>query len=134
MNNFLLADNAGAGAGSSLSFLFIIVIMFAVMYFTMIRPGKKQQTQRQTMLDSMKKGDAVVTIGGLHGLIDTINTADGTVVIDADGILLTFNRSAIREVKSSVGTTQTTADEEVVKPEATVKADEEAVNDDSESK
>lgn len=138
MNNLLLAAAASGSAGN-FSFLFIIIIMFAVMYFTMIRPGKKQQTQRQTMLDSMKKGDAIVTVGGLHGVIDTINAADGTVVIDADGILLTFNRTAIRDVKPGVGVTTAApvapaAEETTVSEEPAVETHEEKTTDDSEDK
>ncbi|WP_225420413.1 preprotein translocase subunit YajC [Lapidilactobacillus bayanensis] len=131
MNNLLLAASTASPAGGSFSFLIIIAIMFAVMYFTMIRPGKKQQNQRQTMLEGMKKGDAVVTIGGLHGVIDTINAADGTVVIDADGILLTFNRTAIRDVKPGVGTTPVapTQEETTVSEEPTVDTHEESADD-----
>lgn len=114
MNNLLLAAAAtGSGAGGSFSFLIIIVIMFAVMYFTMIRPGKKQQNQRQQMLGGMKQGDSIVTIGGLHGVIDTINVDEGTVVVDADGILLTFNRTAIRDVKPGTGVASSTTTEEI---------------------
>lgn len=116
-NLLVLAANsgAGAGAGGSLSFLFIIILMFVVMYFTMIRPGKKQQKARQEMLGNMKKGDHITTIGGLHGVIDTINDAEGTIVIDADGILLTFSRTAIRNVKPAAtkaaeDTTESTED------------------------
>ncbi|WP_309297205.1 preprotein translocase subunit YajC [Lapidilactobacillus luobeiensis] len=103
----------------------MIVLMFVVMYFTMIRPGKKQQNQRQEMLKGMKKGDDVVTIGGLHAKIDSIDDAAGTVVLDADGIYLTFNRSAIRTVtaakaavtpdentEAATETTETTVDKE----------------------
>lgn len=133
MNSLLLAAAAANPTGGSFSFLIIIAIMFAIMYFTMIRPGKKQQNQRQTMLDGMKKGDAVVTIGGLHGVIDTINAADGTVVIDADGILLTFNRTAIRDVKPGVGAAPVAKEETTVTEEPTVDTHEEN-SDDSETK
>jgi preprotein translocase subunit YajC len=44
-----------------------------------------------------------VTIGGLHGVVDTINNADKTVVIDSDGIYLTFNLGAIRNVTPGNG-------------------------------
>lgn len=136
MSNLLLAAASGAGAGGSFSFLIIIVIMFGVMYFTMIRPGKKQQNQRQQMLNGMKKGDAIVTIGGLHGVIDTINVEDGTVVIDADGILLTFNRTAIRDVKPGAAVTTavpeettTTVEETTVGEEPSVDADDDQDSD-----
>lgn len=78
--------------------IILVVVMFAFMYFGMMRPQKKQQQKRQEMLNAMKKGDKVVTIGGLHGVIDSIDQANGTVDLDLDGIFLTFNLSAIRTV------------------------------------
>ena len=78
--------------------IILVVIMFAFMYFGMMRPQKKQQQKRQEMLNSMKKGQKVVTIGGLHGVIDSIDKANGTVDLDLDGIFLTFNLTAIRTV------------------------------------
>ncbi|MCD2256765.1 preprotein translocase subunit YajC [Lactobacillus sp. CC-MHH1034] len=75
--------------------------MGVVMYFSMIRPQKKQQQKRQEMFSQMKKGDRIVTIGGLHGVIDSVDTAAKTVVIDSDGIYLTFNISAIRDVQAN---------------------------------
>lgn len=75
--------------------LFIILIGFT--YFGMIRPQKKQQQQRLQMMDKLKKGDEVVLVDGLHAKIDKINS-DKTVVVDADGIYLTFERMAIRRV------------------------------------
>lgn len=78
--------------------IILVVIMFAFMYFGMMRPQKKQQQKRQEMLSAMKKGDKVVTIGGLHGVIDSIDQANGTVDLDLDGVFLTFNLSAIRTV------------------------------------
>lgn len=86
-------------ASSNWSFILILVVMGAVMYFSMIRPQKKQQQKRQDMFSQMKKGDRVVTIGGLHGVIDSIDNDAKTVVIDSDGIYLTFNLGAIRDVK-----------------------------------
>ncbi len=83
---------------SSYSMIILIVVMFAFMYFGMMRPQKKQQQKRQAMLNEMKKGDKVVTIGGLHGVIDSIDKTAGTVDLDLDGIFLTFNLSAIRVV------------------------------------
>ncbi|WP_373563508.1 preprotein translocase subunit YajC [Bombilactobacillus bombi] len=80
---------------------FIIIVFFALMYFTMYRPQKKQQQKRQEMLNQIKVGDPVVTIGGLHGNIDSLNDADKTVVLDCDGIYLTFSRSAIRSVATT---------------------------------
>lgn len=64
----------------------------------MVRPQKKQQQKRMQMMDQLKKGDKVILVDGLHGKVDSINDQDKTVVIDADGIYLTFSRLAIRQV------------------------------------
>lgn len=55
---------------------------------------RKQAKARQETLNQIQKGDAIVTIGGLHGIVDTID--EQFVVLDVDGIYLTFDRAAIR--------------------------------------
>lgn len=90
---------AGSVAGGGFSTILIFVVFIALMYFMMIRPQKKQQTKRKEMMDALKKGDSVITIGGLHGVIDSINDADKTVTLDCDGVYLVFNRSAIGRVE-----------------------------------
>ncbi|MGZ7236533.1 preprotein translocase subunit YajC, partial [Streptococcus pyogenes] len=55
---------------------------------------RKQQQSRANTLNQIKKGDEIVTIGGLYGIVDEIN--DQKVVLDIDGIYLTFDRAAIR--------------------------------------
>lgn len=82
--------------------LFPLAAMFGVMWFIMIRPQQKQAKLRKDMLDSLQVGHHVITIGGLHGLVDEINPANQTVVLDCEGIYLTFNRSAIATVKEVV--------------------------------
>lgn len=72
-----------------------------VMYFMMIRPQKKAAQKTQNMLDSLKAGDAVVTIGGLHGVVDEVREADKSVVLDCEGIYLTFERRAIARIKTT---------------------------------
>ena len=70
----------------------------------MIKPQKKQQQERMKMMSELKKGDQVIMVDGLHGKVDSINDADKTVVIDADGIFLTFERMAIRRVLPTAAT------------------------------
>jgi len=53
----------------------------------------------RSLLENMKAGDEVVTIGGLHGVLSEVNTEKSTVIIDCEGIFLEFDRSAIRTVK-----------------------------------
>lgn len=96
LNTFFLAQSA-AGMNN----IFIIIAMIAIFvffYFSMIKPQKKQQQERMKMMSELKKGDQVIMVDGLHGKVDSINDSDKTVVIDADGIFLTFERMAIRRV------------------------------------
>lgn len=77
-----------------------LILMFAIFYFLLIRPQQKRQKAVQQMQNDLKKGDKVVTIGGLHGMIDAID--EGKIVIKCgDGSRLTYDRQAIREVTES---------------------------------
>ncbi|MGM9923742.1 MAG: preprotein translocase subunit YajC [Bacillus sp. (in: firmicutes)] len=74
-----------------------LLLMFVLFYFLLIRPQQKRQKAIATMQNELQKGDKVVTIGGLHGLVDAID--EGTVVIKCgDGSRLTYDRAAIRDV------------------------------------
>lgn len=92
-------------------------LMMGVVWFLMIRPQKKQAQERKTMLENMQPGHHVVTIGGLHGVLEEINRATQTVVIDCEGVYLTFNLSAIATVKEATPTQPTTTVEEEVEEE-----------------
>ncbi|GJM62163.1 hypothetical protein PEDI_27150 [Persicobacter diffluens] len=74
------------------------ILMFAaigfVFYFFMIRPQQKKQKDQQKFMDDIKKGDEVVTIGGMHGKVSEIS--GNTVVLDVDrGTKIKFEKSAI---------------------------------------
>ncbi|ACJ33096.1 MULTISPECIES: preprotein translocase subunit YajC [Anoxybacillus] len=74
-----------------------LILFFAIFYFLLIRPQQKRQKAVQQMQANLQKGDKVITIGGLHGIIDSLD--ENTVVIRAgDGSRLTYDRAAIREV------------------------------------
>lgn len=77
-----------------------IILMFVLFYFLLIRPQQKRQKNVQQMQSSLKKGDKIVTIGGLHGIVDSVD--EGKVVIKCgDGSRLTYDRSAVRDVVES---------------------------------
>jgi len=83
-----------------------MLVMFVAllgMWFFMSRTQKKQQQERQNLLDSMKAGDEVVTIGGLHGVVSEIDETNRTVVLDCEGIFLEYDRAAIKTVKPGTG-------------------------------
>ena len=119
MNTVFLA-NAPAAGGNNFMMLGLFVVLIVIFYFGMIRPQKKQQQKRMEMMNQLKKGDRVVLVDGLHAKIDSINDKDKTVVVDADGIYLTFSRMAVRQIVPS-----TSASAEPAKPaEAQVQATE----------
>lgn len=83
-----------AGGNSSMMSLLFMAGIFVVFYFFMIRPQQKRQKEQVKFRDAVKKGDRIVTIGGLHGKIVEL-TAD-TFILDVDrGVKLTFERTSI---------------------------------------
>ena len=128
MNTLFLATNAtGSGAGGNIMMIALLIFAGAFMYFGAIRPQKKQQQQRMAMMDKLKKGDKLVLVDGLNAKIDSINEADKTVVVDADGIYLTFSRMAVRQVlepsSTEVKAEDTTETAEADTKEETTKED-----------
>jgi preprotein translocase subunit YajC len=91
------ADGAAAGGAGGLISLFPFVIIIAIFYFLIIRPQNKKQKETQRMLSALKKGDKVVTIGGIHGTIVSTVSNDVIVKVD-DNTRLKFLRSAISNV------------------------------------
>ncbi|WP_310829836.1 preprotein translocase subunit YajC [Paenibacillus pedocola] len=90
---FQFAATTGSG-GSILGLVGPFVLMFVVFYFLLIRPQQKKTKTRNSMLKALKKGDKVVTIGGLHGTITEIS--DDIVVLRVNDVTkLTFDRGSI---------------------------------------
>lgn len=80
------------------------ILMFVLFYFLLIRPQQKRQKAVRQMQSDLKKGDKIVTIGGLHATVDAID--EGTIVLKSpDGSRLTFDRNAVREVVESSSNT-----------------------------
>ncbi|WP_078379555.1 preprotein translocase subunit YajC [Sutcliffiella halmapala] len=74
-----------------------LLLMFAIFYFLLIRPQQKRQKQVREMQTNLQKGDRIVTIGGLHGIVDALDE-DKIVLKAGDGSRLTYDRQAIRDV------------------------------------
>ncbi|HFI0039816.1 TPA: preprotein translocase subunit YajC [Streptococcus suis] len=85
------------------------ILMLAMLGF-MFYSQRKQQKQRQDALSQIKKGDEIVTIGGLFGIVDEID--DKKVVLDVDGVYLTFERGAIRQRVAEAASSQPVAETE----------------------
>lgn len=74
-----------------------ILLMFVVMWFFIIRPAQKRQKTTASMQSSLKRGDRIVTVGGLHGTVDAVD--DSTVFLTiADGTRMQFERAAVARV------------------------------------
>jgi len=82
--------------GSPLSLLTLLVPLFIVWYFLIIRPTKKQQEQKNSMISALKKGDKVVTSGGIYGTVAAVE--DQTILVKvAENMKLRVAKSAISE-------------------------------------
>jgi len=102
MNQILMPLLMGTGSGDGgdmlVSFLPIILII-GIFYFLILRPQSKKQKETQKMLQALKKGDRVVTIGGIHGVIQTVRESTVIIKVD-DNVKLEFNRGAVSTVSS----------------------------------
>ena len=90
---------AGAAGGAS-AFMNIVplVAMFAIFYFLLIRPQQKKAKEHKVLLESLKKGDRVVTAGGMHGKVTALDDKVVTLEI-ANGVNVKFNKGFISNVE-----------------------------------
>ncbi len=79
-----------------LSFL-PLVLIFIVFWFMIIRPQKKQQDQRKTMISALKRGDIIVTSGGLFATVKDVK-ADRVTATIADGVKVEISKSSVSAV------------------------------------
>ena len=83
----------GSGTGGNAStFLFFAAILL-VMYFFMIRPQTKKAKEQRKFVEEIKKGDKIVTLGGVHGTVTKTN--ESTLVIESEGTALKIERSSV---------------------------------------
>lgn len=87
----------GEAAPNPIMTFFPFILIIGIFYFLIIRPQNKKRKETEKMLSALKKGDKVVTIGGLHGTIQSVK--ETTVIIKADdNVKLEFLRSAISTI------------------------------------
>ena len=78
----LLQSAPAAQQGGGWTMWAMLALIFVVMWFFMIRPQKKQQKELQNFRDGLKKGDKVVTIGGIYGTVCEVK--EGTILMEVD--------------------------------------------------
>ena len=95
MSTLILAAQ-GQGAGGGMGMIIMLIAMFVIMWLFMIRPQQKKQKEIQKFRNSLTVGQDIVTIGGMHGTIKSVNDADNTVTIEvATGVKIKFAKAAI---------------------------------------
>lgn len=99
MFNFILlmgAPAGGEGHANPLALWLPIILIFAIMYFLIFRPQAKKQKQHRMMLDALKKGDKIITAGGIYGTVLSVKEKENRVIVKID------DNTKIELVKSSV--------------------------------
>ncbi len=90
----ILQQQAAQPAGGNWSFLVMMLLIFVVMWFFMIRPQQKKQKELEQFRNSLQKGDKIVTIGGIYGVVSEVK--EKYIIVDVDNnVKLRVDRSAI---------------------------------------
>ncbi|MDP6924533.1 MAG: preprotein translocase subunit YajC [Candidatus Scalindua sp.] len=96
--DFLMATQGG---NPMMQFLPLMVIMFAVMYFLIIRPQKQKEKKRQEMITNVRKQDRIITAGGVHGVVVSVKDSEVVVrVDDAKDVKIKIDKSALTSVSA----------------------------------
>ncbi|MGR3540711.1 MAG: preprotein translocase subunit YajC [Hasllibacter sp.] len=92
---------AAGGAGSALGSFIPLILIFAIMYFLLIRPQQKRLKEHQNMVAALRRGDRVVTGGGIVGKVTRVKDEDAEIEIEiAKDVKVTVVRSTIQQVVS----------------------------------
>jgi preprotein translocase subunit YajC len=110
IQSFVLAmapPQGGSGEGGLMSTLIMFALIIGIFYFLILRPQQKRQKEREKLLESVKKGDKVITTGGLHGTVAGLD--EKTLLIQvADTVKMKFERSAVTTIVKEGETEQKT--------------------------
>ena len=102
MNIMTILQAAPAAQGSQWSMWIMLALIFVVMWFFMIRPQRKQQKELQNFRDSLKKGDKVVTIGGIYGTVDEIKDNTVLIIVDRDVKIRVSKQALVKDFTEPV--------------------------------
>lgn len=97
---YAMAPPAGqqGGGGSIITSLLPLVLIFVIFYFLLIRPQQKRAKEHKQMIENLKKGDKVVTSGGIYGVVESVGT--NTLVLKiAENVKVKFGKAYIASVR-----------------------------------
>lgn len=97
MSLFTLLQASASQQQNLLVSVIPFVLIIGIFWLFIIRPQNKKQKETEKMINALKKGDKVVTIGGIHGVVSAAKEKTVVVKVD-DGVSIEFNRSAIAAV------------------------------------
>jgi len=99
IHSFVVAMSPQGGSGESglMSTLIMFALIIGIFYFLILRPQQKRQKEREKLLESVKKGDKVITTGGLHGTIAGVEEKALLIQV-ADNVKMKFDRSAVTTI------------------------------------
>jgi len=86
-----------AQQGGGYQGIIMMVVIFAIFYFIMIRPQQKKMKEHKKMLDAIKKGDEIITAGGIYGNVESVN-ADTLTIKIAEGVKIKITRGSVGDV------------------------------------
>ena len=99
----MLAQTTGAAQAPGVAGMFVpMICVFVIMYFLVLRPQQQQRKKLQEMVDNMKTGDAVVTTGGIHGIVSNMKDGNTLMLKVADNVRIEVDKSAIASVLKEV--------------------------------
>ena len=90
----------GGGQAQGLMNFLPLILIFVVFYFLMIRPQQKKAKEHKTMLDNLKKGDKVITSGGIYGLVEEVRPNTVTLKV-AENVKVKFGKGYISGVQGA---------------------------------
>jgi preprotein translocase subunit YajC len=109
----------GSAAGGFASFI-PLILMFVIFYFLLIRPQQKKNKEHRDMINNLKRGDRIITSGGIHGTVTAVSDTALTVEI-SDKVRVKLSRNSVSGVVQTGATTppqpKKKADEKEIKPE-----------------
>ena len=94
---FGMAGSGGSdGGGSPIGMFLPMILIFGIMYLLIFRPQAKKQKEHRKMLDEVKKGDRILTAGGIYGTVEGVVEKDGIIIVKVDdNVKLKMTRSSI---------------------------------------
>jgi len=94
------AQAAGGGAGGAFASFIPLILIFAIMYFLLIRPQQKRAKEHKAMVEAVRRGDQVITQGGLIGKVTKVKDDNEVEVELAEGVKVRVVRATIAQVTS----------------------------------